>query len=387
MSALLSSVSSDQEKTQLYIEEAQKKGIKVLPPDINHSMAMFTPDNKNIRFGLASIKQVGEAVIEEIIKEREANGPFKSIYDYIKRLDTKCSNKKTLEGLIKSGAFSGIEKSRKQLWDNIDYITATASKEAKAKESGQGSLFDLLGDSSAVDDAKFQLAGSEEEYEQRQIQLFEKDFLGFYVTSHPLSTIRDKLPFLMTHKISELGELPNEKVVTICGLVTAVKQIPTKKDPTKFIRFITIEDLSGKVDVLAFNRKIQEYGSFMEPEQRLIISGKVNRRSEEDPPALILDTVKPVDNSNIFTITLKGDFKFEELVYLKNLLCEHKGSDPVMLKVEDLDGVGSKILSASMFWVQTSNDLVNKVTHAFKDRLSVNVRSLDAKDPDKEQAA
>ena len=125
----------------------------------------------------------------------------------------------------------------------------------------------------------------------------------------------------------------------------------------------------------------------MEPEQRLIISGKVNRRSEEDPPALILDTVKPVDNSNIFTITLKGDFKFEELVYLKNLLCEHKGSDPVMLKVEDLDGVGSKILSASMFWVQTSNDLVNKVTHAFKDRLSVNVRSLDAKDPDKEQAA
>ena len=387
LSALLSSVSSDQEKTQLYIEEAQKKGIKVLPPDINHSMAMFTPDNKNIRFGLASIKQVGEAVIEEIIKEREANGPFKSIYDYIKRLDTKCSNKKTLEGLIKSGAFSGIEKSRKQLWDNIDYITATASKEAKAKESGQGSLFDLLGDSSAVDDAKFQLAGSEEEYEQRQIQLFEKDFLGFYVTSHPLSTIRDKLPFLMTHKISELGELPNDKVVTICGLVTAVKQIPTKKDPTKFIKFLTIEDLSGKIDVLAFNRKIQEYGSFMEPEQRLIISGKVNRRSEEDPPALILDTVKPVDNSNIFTITLKGDFKFEELVYLKNLLCEHKGSDPVMLKVEDLDGVGSKILSASMFWVQTSNDLVNKVTHAFKDRLSVNVRSLDAKDPDKESAA
>lgn len=387
LSALLSSVSSDQEKTQLYIEEAQKKGIKVLPPDINHSMAMFTPDNKNIRFGLASIKQVGEAVIEEIIKEREANGPFKSIYDYIKRLDTKCSNKKTLEGLIKSGAFSGIEKSRKQLWDNIDYITATASKEAKAKESGQGSLFDLLGDSSAVDDAKFQLAGSEEEYEQRQIQLFEKDFLGFYVTSHPLSTIRDKLPFLMTHKISELGELPNDKVVTICGLVTAVKQIPTKKDPTKFIKFLTIEDLSGKIDVLAFNRKIQEYGSLMEPEQRLIISGKVNRRSEEDPPALILDTVKPVDNSNIFTITLKGDFKFEELVYLKNLLCGHKGSDPVMLKVEDLDGVGSKILSASMFWVQTSNDLVNKVTHAFKDRLSVNVRSLDAKDPDQESAA
>ena len=384
LSALLSSVAGDQEKTQLYIEEAQKKGIKVLPPDINHSQSTFTPDEGNIRFGLASIKQVGEGVIEEIIKEREANGPFKSIYDYIKRVDTKCSNKKTLEGLIKSGAFSSIEKSRKQLWDNIDYITATASKEAKAKESGQGSLFDLLGDTSVIEDAKFQLAGPDEEYEQRQIQLFEKEFLGFYVTSHPLSTIRDKLPFLMTHKISEIPELPNEKVVTICGLVTAVKQIPTKKDPTKFIRFVTVEDLTGKIDTIVFNGKIQEYGTYLEVEQRVIVSGKVNRRSDDDPPALIVDTVKPVDNSNIFTISINDDLKYEELVYLKNILCQFKGSDPVMLKVNDLGG-SSKILSASMFWVETSNELVNKVTNAFNNRVSVNVRSLDSKDEETEE--
>ena len=353
LSALLSSVSSDQEKTQLYIEEAQKKGIKVLPPDINHSMATFTPDNGNIRFGLASIKQVGEAVIEEIIKEREANGPFKSIYDYLKRLDPKCSNKKTLEGLIKSGAFSEIEKSRKQLWDNIEYITATASKEAKQRESGQGSLFDLLGDSSAIDEAKFQLAGSDEEYDQRQIQLFEKDFLGFYVTSHPLSTIRDKLPFLMTHKVSELASVPNDKVVTICGLVTSVKQIPTKKDPTKFIRFASVEDLTGRAEIIAFNSKIQEYGSYLETEQRVIVSGKISRRSEEEPPVILVDTVKTVDNSNIFSITLQDEFKYEELVYLKNILCESKGSDPVLLKVADENGDISRVLAASMFWVET----------------------------------
>ena len=243
LSALLSSVAGDSEKTQLYIEEALKKGIKVLPPDINHSLATFTPDGENIRFGLASIKQVGEGVIEEIIKEREENGDFKSIYDYIKRVDVKCTNKRTLEGLIKAGAFSTIEKSRKQLMENLDYITATASKEAKQKESGQGSLFDMLGDTAAIDNAKFTLAGSDEEYDARQIQLFEKEFLGFYVTSHPLSTIRDKLPFLMTHKISEIPDIANEKIVTICGLVTGIKQIPTKNDPTKFVRFVTIEDL------------------------------------------------------------------------------------------------------------------------------------------------
>lgn len=377
LASLLTSVSGDQEKTQLYIEEAQKNGIKVMPPDINKSYAEFTPDGNDIRFGLASIKQVGEGVVESIIQEREENGDFTSIYDFCKRADSKCCNKKTLEGLIKAGAFANIEKSRKQLMDNIEYITATASKEAKAKESGQGSLFDMLGDTSAIEEAKFQLAGSDEEYDARQLQMFEKEFLGFYVSSHPLSTIRDKLPFLMTHKITEIAEVPNDKIVTICGLVTATKQIPTKKDPTKFIRFVTIEDLSGKIDVIAFNSKIAEYGSFLENEQRVIISGKVSRRSDDEPPVLLVETVKTVDNSNIFTITLKDDFKFEEVVLLKNLLCEHAGSDPVTFKIKDFEGE-VKILASSIFWVNSSNELVNRLKKAFPDRLEVDIRSMDS---------
>jgi DNA polymerase-3 subunit alpha len=377
LSALLSSVASEADKTQLYIEEALKKGIRVLPPDINHSMSSFTPDGDNIRFGLASIKQVGEGVIDEIIKEREANGPYKSIYDYIKRVDTKCSNKKTLEGLIKSGAFSSIEKSRKQLWDNIEYITSTASKEAKAKESGQGNLFDMLGDSSAIEDAKFQLAGSDEEYNARTIQNLEKEFLGFYITSHPLSTIRDKLPFLMTHKITELDTLANDKLVTICGLVTSTKQIPTKKDPSKFIRFVTIEDLSGKIEnVIAFNNKIAEYGNFLQNEQRVIVSGKVSRREGEEHASLIVETVKTVDNSNIFSIKLLDDFKYEELFLLKGILAEHNGSDPVTFKLNEYDNE-IKILTSSMFWVESSNDLVNKINKQFPNRLEIEVRSLD----------
>ena len=377
LSALLSSVAGDAEKTQLYIEEALKKGIKVLPPDINHSMSTFTPDGDNIRFGLASIKQVGEGVIDDIIKEREKNGEYKSIYDYIKRLDIKCSNKRTLEGLIKAGAFSTIEKSRKQLLENLEYITATASKESKAKESGQGSLFDMLGDSTTIDNAKFTLAGSDEEYDARQIQLFEKEFLGFYVTSHPLSTIRDKLPFLMTHKISEINNLENDKVVTICGLVTAAKQIPTKKDPSKFIRFTTIEDLSGKIDTLAFNQKIIDYGEFLQTEQRVIVSGKVSKRSEDEQASIIVDTVKPVDNSNIFTIEIKDNMKYEELFLLKQMLCQYSGSDPVMLKLPDLTGE-VKILASSMFWVNSSNDLIHTLEKGFGQRIAISLKSMDS---------
>ena len=376
LSSLLSSVAGDQEKTQAYIEEALKYGIKVLPPDINKSYLEYAPDGKNIRFGLASIKQVGEGVIEEIIKEREANGDFKSIYDFIKRVDVKCANKRALEGLIKAGAFSTIEKSRKQLMDNLEYITSTASKEAKEKESGQGSLFDMLGDTASVEDAKFHLSGSDEEYDARQIQIFEKEFLGFYVTSHPLSTIRDKLPFLMTHKISQIPDIPNDKVVTICGLVTATKQIPTRNDPTKFVRFVTIEDLTGKIDTLAFNSKIAEYNDFLQNEQRIIVSGKVSRRSDDDPPIILVDTVKPVDNSNIFTIELKDELKFEELMLMKQMLCKFSGSDPVMLKLPDLTG-DVKILASSMFWVNSSNDLVNMLNKRFGVRIVISIKSMD----------
>lgn len=377
LASLLSSVSGDQEKTQLYIEEALKHGIQVMPPDINKSFAEFTPDGNNIRFGLASIKQVGEAVVEAILTERETNGEFKSIYDFCKRVDPKCSNKRVMEGLIKAGAFGTIEKSRKQLLENLEYIVATANRENQAKALGQVSLFAGLGDDNDIGYNEFQLSGSDEEFDARQLQIFEKEFLGFYVSSHPLSTIRDKLPFLMTHKISELPEQPNDKVVTICGLITASKQIPTKKDPAKFIRFCTVEDLSGKTETIAFNSKIAEYGNFLQNEQRVIISGKISRRSDDEPPVILVDSVKTVDNSNIFTIELLDDIKFEELVLLKNTLCQNAGSDPVTFKIKDDNGE-HKVLTASMFWVNSSNDLVNTLKREFKDRIDIDIRSLDA---------
>lgn len=371
LSALLSSVANDQDKTQAYIEEALKYGIKVLPPDINKSFAEFTPDENNIRFGLASIKQVGEVVVESIINEREENGEFESIYDFCKKVDPKCSNKRVMEGLIKAGAFSNIEKSRKQLLDNLEYIVSTANKENQAKELGQCSLFD----GAECEAPQFTLAGSEEEFDDKQIQSFEKEFLGFYVTSHPLSSIRDKLPFLMTHKISDIKEVPNDKIVTICGLITSVKQIPTKKDPSKFIKFITIEDLTGKIEVVCFNKKMIEYDTILQSEQKVIISGKVSRR-DEDNVSLILESAKPVENSNIFTLELLEEITYEELVALKDILVKYNGSDPVIIKVSSGDD-DVKIISSSIFWVNSSNELVNSVTKIFPGKVAANVSSLD----------
>ncbi len=377
LSALLSSVSDNKDQTQLYIEEAQKYNIKVLPPDINHSYLEYTPDGDNIRFGLAAIKQVGETVVDAIIKEREENGEFTSIFDFCKRVDAKFVNKKSLEGLIKAGAFSNIAKSRKQLFNNIEHILDVTNKEAKDRAMGQVSLFSVA---SGVDDdfsnAQYQLLGSEEEYTDKEIQQFEKEFLGFYVTSHPLFSIRDKLPFLMTHRISELGELKEEEEVTICGLVTATRQIPTKKDPTKFLRFVTVEDLTGKADCVCFHKKLLEYGDILQLDNKVIITGKVQHRGENQVSVLI-DNVKSVDNSNIVTVNLKKEVNYQELCGIKNILAKHHGDDPVLFKLPPINGYSTKILTSPLFWVSSTNDLVSHMKQVFPDNVDISIKSLD----------
>ncbi len=376
LSALLSSVSDNKDQTQLYIEEAQKYGIKVLPPDINKSFLEYTPDGDNIRFGLAAIKQVGEPVVEAIIKERTENGEFTSIFDFCKRVDAKFVNKKSLEGLIKAGAFSNIEKSRKQLFDNIEHILDVTSKEAKDRAMGQVSLFSALGGDDDFANVQYQLVGSDAEYTEKEIQMFEKEFLGFYVTSHPLFSLRDKMQFLMTHRISELAEVKEEEEVTICGLVTATRQIPTKKDPTKFLRFVTVEDLTGKVDCVCFHKKLLEFGDMLQQENKVVITGRVQHRGE-DQISILIENVKSVENSNIVTVNLKKEVKYEELCGIKNILAKHHGDDPVMFKLPEVDGYSAKILTSPMFWVSSTNDLVNHMRQIFPNEVDVSIRSLD----------
>ncbi|MBR6126745.1 hypothetical protein IKQ21_03585, partial [bacterium] len=376
LSALLSSVSDNKDQTQLYIEEAQKYGIKVLPPDINKSYLEYTPDGDNIRFGLAAIKGVGAPVVEAIIKERDENGEFTSIFDYCKRVDVKCINKKSLEGLIKAGAFSTIEKSRKQLFENIEHIVDVTSKEAKDRAMGQVSLFAAAGGSDNFVNVQYQLTGSDDEYSEKEIQEFEKEFLGFYVTSHPLFSLRDKMQFLMTHRVAELLECKEEQEVTLCGLITATRQIPTKKDPTKFLRFVTLEDLTGKVDCVCFHKKLLDLAEILVPDNKVVITGKVQHRGENQI-SILIDSAKAVETSNLVTVNLKREIKYEELCAIKDVLAQHHGDDPVMFKLPEKEGYSPKILTSPVFWVSTSNELVNNINKVFPDTLNVTIRSLD----------
>ena len=378
ISAMLSNSKDDQDKTQLYIAEAQKQGIKVLPPDINKSNAEFTPDGDNIRFGLNSIKGIGDAVLKDIEEERNKNGEFKSIADFTQRINPRVVNRKALENFAKAGAMTCLEPCRKKLYNNIENILNAAAKENEAKELGQVSLFAGLAGSSGSSSYQmqsFELYGNDEEFLDKEIQEFEKDLLGFYVTSHPLASIRDKLPFLTTHNISDLAELPNDSFVTVCGLLSSVRQIATKKDPTKFLKAGVIEDLTGEVPFVAFHKTLQSYNTLIEPEKKIIMSGKFQRR-EEGSAQIIVESIKPVENSNIVTISLNSDMKFETIIALKDLLANFKGDDPLIFEADN-NGDKTKVLVSSNFWTNATNELTQALEKNFKDSITVSISSLD----------
>ncbi len=376
--AMLTNSKDDLEKIQLYISEAQKTGIKVLAPDINKSNAEFTPDGNNIRFGLNSIKGIGEAVLKEVLEERERGGEFKSIADFTGRINPRCINRKSMENFSKAGAFKCLEPSRKKVYNNIENILNAAAKEYQAKELGQVSLFSALGGSnspSSYQMQSFELMGSDEEFTDKEIQDFEKELLGFYVTSHPLESIRDKLPFLTTHNISQLEDISNNTNVTICGLISNVRTIPKKDDPEKFIKVGVIEDLTGEIPFVAFHKTLQNYNSLLIQEKKVIISGKYQLR-DDNSKQIIIESVKPVENSNIITISLAEEIPFEKLMAIKDSLSEFKGNDPLILKTNE-NGDEKKILVSPNFWLNASNDLTQKIEKQFSDCLKITINSLE----------
>ncbi len=374
LSALLSSVKTNQEKTQLYMAEAQKQGINVLPPDVNYSGADFTPDGDSIRFGLGSIKNVGLGVIEEIVIKRQEE-LYQSFYDFCLKVDMKALNKRTLESLVKAGTFNSIEKSRKQVYENIESAISAVSKEKEMKERGQMSLFAAMGDAATVESVRFSLAGTDEEFTDGEIQTFEKELLGFYVTSHPLSNIKEHLPFLTTHKVSELQDIKEGSIVTVCGLISSIRQITTKTN--KILKVGSIEDLTGNVDFVAYQEVLNEYNSCLEPELKVIISGKVQFRGDEEVTAsIIINKVTRVENCNLVNFTLDKQAKFEDIMLLKDIMVKYKGSDPVIFNIEN-NGSPLKILTNQNFWVNTSNDLIKVIDNHFGSKVKLEVKSLD----------
>jgi len=335
MAALLSSVKDDKDKSALYLNECRRMGIKVLPPDVNESDAEYTPRGKDIRFGLAAVRNVGENVVGSVVRNRIEKGRFTSFGDFLTKVDAFVCNKKTIESLIKAGAFDSLGHSRKGLM--AVYLEAIdAMTEVKRAESiGQ---FDLFGGAAAATS----VSGVEmdipiDEWEKALLLSYEREMLGLYVSDHPLLGVEHVLRNARDVSISQLFEdqVAHESVVTIAGLITTIQRKVSRQGQSWAI--VTIEDLEGAVDVRFYSNSYQQHALNIIEDRIVSIRGRVDK-GEETPRLTALDlSIPDVNQAPIgpFVIKIEAERCTPPVVdRMKEILRSHPGTREVHLRIE-----------------------------------------------------
>ena len=277
MAALLTSVRDDKDKSALYLSECRRMGIKVLPPDVNESNAEYTPRGIDIRFGLAAIRNVGEGVVASIKASRTAKGAFTSFGDFLAKVDAQVCNKKTIESLIKGGAFDSLQHPRKGLMsihlEAIDSVIETKRAEA----IGQ---FDLFGGESMTQVAGLDIEIPTFEWDKTTLLTFEREMLGLYVSDHPLLGVEHILRSNTDMSISALlsDESTPDGFVTLGGLITGVQRKVSRQGSSWAI--VSLEDLEGAVEVLFFSNVYNQYALTLTEDRVVTVRGRFERRDD-----------------------------------------------------------------------------------------------------------
>ncbi|MGQ0695398.1 MAG: DNA polymerase III subunit alpha [Nitrospiraceae bacterium] len=276
MAALMTTDMGNQDKIVGYFTECRDLGIKVLGPDVNASQKDFAVADGAIRFGLAAIKNVGEGAVESVLAIRAATGPFKSFFDFCRRVDLHKVNKRMLEGLIKAGAFDSTEAKRSQLMAVLDHAVEDGTAAQRERDVGQTSIFgeELNGHESSATMTTPPLP-SIAEWDQAQRLKYERELTGFYITAHPLTRYEATLNTLATATTAGLPELSDGKEVTICGIIASVKSMLTKKGDR--MAYITVEDLQGTAEVIVFPDLFKTAAALIAPERLVRVRGVIDR--------------------------------------------------------------------------------------------------------------
>jgi DNA polymerase-3 subunit alpha len=277
MAALLTSVRDDKDKSALYLSECRRMGIKVLPPDVNESDAEYTPRGKDIRFGLAAIRNVGEGVVASIKNARTTKGTFTSFGDFLAKVDANVCNKKTIESLIKAGAFDSLKHPRKGLMaihlEAIDSVSETKRAEA----IGQ---FDLFGADTISQVVGLDVEIPQTEWDKSTLLTFEREMLGLYVSDHPLLGIEHVLRSHTDMTISELLEDgPQDGMVTIGGLITGIARKVSRQGASWAV--VNVEDLEGAIEVLFFSNTYNQYALTLTEDRVVVVRGRFSRSDEQ----------------------------------------------------------------------------------------------------------
>lgn len=307
MAALMTSIMGNSDKVVEYIRECNAIGIPVNPPDINKSFSKFSVEGDSIRFGLAAVKNVGVNIIENIVKEREENGEFKDFVDFAKRLDTKDTNKRVVESLIKCGAFDQISENRATLMAGYESVLESISMDRKKNVQGQISLFDAF--SAQVDEApEMQLSTNlpvVREFSEKERLNMEKEVLGMYLSGHPLSEYKSELDRKTSINMKKINELKedektymklHDREVIMGGMVIAKRIMTTKRN--EIMAFITLEDLYGTIEVVVFPQTLKKFNILLNDDSIILIKGAIS--IDDDEAKLIARDIKDINEEYRF---------------------------------------------------------------------------------------
>ena len=343
MAAVLSSYMGNSDRLIKYIASCNRSGIPVLPPDVNSSNLEFTPLDEGVRFGLAGIRGVGEKVAESIIAEREKNGPYTSLHDFVHRVDASAYNRKTLEALVKSGAFDSTGYTRRQLMFFIDdtALLESAAKRQKDKDAGQMDMFSMFAE---VDDSFKEEVPPPDgiEWDKRTLLTFEKDILKMYVSDHPLRPYENYIQRNMKYTLGDLMDREEGiKSATFAGMISEVTMRRTKRG-TLMANF-TLEDTSGHVECVCFdyekNQEAIHEDAIVTVKGKFEVSDRGNQILAYEVKLLELSE----EELNVAPVQMELTIATNELNSvtsdkLMRILKTHPGKDPVVLYVNQSNG-------------------------------------------------
>ena len=381
MAAVISSVMNTKDKVPFFVNRCAEMGIDVLPPDVNSSDHSFVVSENAIRFGLDAVKNVGHAAVEAILRARE-DGEIASIWDFCERVDSRAVNKRAIECLIKCGALDSTGATRKGMLEALPAAQSAGQKAQEDAQLGQGSIFDF-GDGGSGEEGGASGAAhhrppiSAAEFDRAELLALEKETLGTYLSSHPLSEVRDALRARVDCTLAELSAKPDGSWVTVGGIVTACKKIRTKSGTQ--MMFATLDDVEGQVEMLVFKADQAESATTIAPDAIVLVRGRIDHKDRGETKLVVQEAERfEPDGEEIARATKAASAPSGPLKLmidasqlnrpglvdeLKAVFEHHKGEADVHLEIDNGNGEPKRIKLGDDYRVRPSSGLRAELDH------------------------
>ncbi len=378
MAAVISSVMNTKDKVPFFVNRCAEMGIEVLPPDVNISDHSFVVSENAIRFGLDAVKNVGHAAVEAILRARE-DGAIDSIWDFCERVDARAVNKRAIECLIKCGALDSTEATRQGMLEALPAAQSAGGKAQEDAQLGQGSIFDFgaeQGGEAAPSRAHHRPPIPATEFDRAVLLSLEKETLGTYLSSHPLTEVRDALRARVDCSLAELGSKPDGSWITVGGIVTTTKKIRTKSGTQ--MMFATLDDVEGQVEMLLFKADESDHAAVIEPDAVVVVRGRLDHKDRGETKLVVQEAERfEPDQEEIDRASSKAGAPAEPLRLridaakmtpglfeeLKAVFEHHRGEADVHVAITPEEGEPTRLVLGDDFRVRHTSGLRAELGH------------------------